>query len=192
MRRFFTFTLRFVFVLGAAHTILADPLQWDLSTLTFQANSLPPGTVSTGTATGSFTYNADTNSFTTWSIELSGFAGTAVPAGGLLLTSANTSSSCPPCSPTNFYIVDPTFSTGFDFLSLLFAQPLTDAGGTVSMSSGIMALNTPNFGTFFLQGPSSVSSVPEPSSAALTLIISIGFGALFLRRLRHSRPNQWR
>jgi hypothetical protein len=198
MKRFFTLTLRFVLVLGATHTVFADPLQWELSTLTFSATSFPGGVVSTGSVTGLFTYDADTGHFATWSIELSGFPGTPVPATGLLLTPANSSSPCMTnCFPTQFDIFDPTHTTAFTLLDLTFTQPLTDAGGTVPVDTGMLAtllfLDTPNFSTFSLQSPGgSASAVPEPSSAALTLVVAIGFGMLFMRRLRHSCPKRSR
>jgi hypothetical protein len=194
MKLFSTLTLRFVFVLGAAHTILADPLQWDLSTLTFSATSFTTGAVSTGTVTGSFTFDADTNIDTTWTIQLSGFPSTPVPASGLLLTPADSSLFCTPCSPNYFLITDPTLANALVGLGLFFTQPLTDAGGTTPVDSFTgtgLVLNTPNFGTFLLQSPGgSAFAVPEPSSAALTLVVAIGFATLFLRRLRHSRPSQ--
>jgi hypothetical protein len=191
MKLFSTLTLRFVFALGAAHTLFADPLQWELSTLTFSATSFTTGAVSTGTVSGSFTYDADTNTDTTWAIQLSGFPGTPVPASGLLLTPADSSLFCTPCSPDYFFIFDPTLSSGLAGLSLSFPQPLTDAGGTVPVAGFTsLVLNTPDFGTFNLQSPGSVSAVPEPSSAALTLIVSICFGTLFLRRWRYGRPSQ--
>jgi hypothetical protein len=193
MKRFSTLIIPFVFVLGAvAPTTLADPLQWNLSTLTFSATSFPPGgAATTGTVTGSFTYDANTNVYTTWSIDISGFPGTAVPASGLLLTPADTSIAgfCTGCN--RFSIYDPAALSPFWTLLLDFTQPLTDAGGTVSINDTFFQLNAPNFATFRLQGPSgSVSAVPEPSSAALILVVAIGFGTLFLRRFRHSRPNR--
>jgi hypothetical protein len=197
MKRFFKLTLGIVFVFGATYRIFADPLQWDLSTLTFSATSFPAGMVSTGTVTGSFTYDADTNSFTTWNIELSGFLGTGIPVSGLLLTPADTMLattgfclSCPRGSFALFESPNPLFN--FSALALSFTQPLTDAGGTVpvdgSTNNTVMILDLPTFNSFELQSPGgSASAVPEPSSAALTLLVVIGFGALFLRRLRHYR-----
>jgi hypothetical protein len=192
MKQFSTLTLRFLFVLGAAHTIFADPLQWNLSPLTLSATSFPGGVVSTGTMTGSFTYDAATNSFTTWSFDLSGFPGTGVPASGLLLTPANTFT-CPTsplnqCYPTEIVLL-PTVSEPFRALDLFYTKPLTDAGGTIPISLADLFLDNPNFGTFGLQSPGgSVSAVPEPSAAALTLVVAIAFGTLCLWRLRQSRP----
>jgi hypothetical protein len=194
MKLFFTMTLRFVFVLGAAHVVIADPLQWNLSTLTLAGSSYPAGVVSTGTMTGSFTYDADTNRFTTWSFDLSGFPGTGVPASGLQLMPANTST-CPTsplnqCYPTEIVLLS-TVPGPFDVFDLFFTQPLTDAGGTIPISLDDLYLDVLDFKTFSLQIPGgSVSTAPEPSSAALTLIVSIGFGALFSRRLRHSCPRR--
>jgi hypothetical protein len=175
MKRFTTFTLRFVFILGAAHAIFADPLQWNLSTLTLAETSYhPPGVASTGTMTGSVTYDADTNVYTTWSIELTGFPGTGVPASGLLLTPENTSACVAvpgfPCYyPTEIVLLS-TVPGPFEVLDLFFAQPLTDAGGTIPISTDDLYLDVPEFGTFSLQSPGgSVSTAPEPSSAALTL-----------------------
>jgi hypothetical protein len=198
MKRFCTLTLRFVLVLGAADTTFADPLQWDLSTLTFQGTSYPSLAVSTGTVSGSFTYDADTNKYATWSIQLSGFPGTGIPGTGLLLTPANTvltpNGFCVSCLPGSFAVFagsNPLFN--FSALGLNFTQSLTDAGGTVPVDrSSVMILDLQTFGSFELQSPGgSVSAaVPEPASAALTLIVAIGFGTLLLRRPRHGRPNQ--
>jgi hypothetical protein len=205
MKRFSTLTLGFALVLGATHTTFADPLQWNLSTLTFQGGSYPSGAVSTGTLSGSFTYDAVTNGFATWSIQLSGFPGTGIPGTGLSLTPADTilttNGFCFSCLPGSFSVFptpNPVTGIGgplfnFSALALSFSQPLTDAGGTVPLDRNIdgtvLILDLANFGSFGLQSPGgSATAVPEPSSAALVLLVSVGFGGLFLRRLRHSRP----
>jgi len=186
MKRFLALTLGLLSALGAAATASADPLQWDLSTLTFQGTSFPSGAVSTGTVTGSFTYNADTNIYTTWSIELSGFPGTPVPGSGLSLTPANTF--CPQtllCTATEFAIFNSTASSPFSAIGLFFAQPLTDVGGTVSIvpGSGILYLNTPNFGTFHLQSPGgSVTATPEPSTSTMVVLAIFGLCVAYQRR----------
>ena len=186
IRRFYATALGFLSALGAAGTAGADPVQWDLSTLTFQATSFPSGEVSTGTMTGSFTFDADTGHFTTWSIELSGFPGTPVPATGLLLTPANSSSPCDlNCPPTDFAIFDPTRLTAFSLLQLSYTPPLTDAGGTASLLDGlntVLFLNTPDFSTFSLQGPGSVTATPEPSASALVVLVAFGLCVAYQRR----------
>jgi hypothetical protein len=186
IRRFHATALGFLSALGAAGTAGADPVQWDLSTLTFQATSFPSGVVSTGTMTGSFTFDADTGHFTTWSIELSGFPGTPVPATGLLLTPANSSSPCDVnCLPTDFAIFDPTRLTAFSLLQLSYTPPLTDAGGAASLLDGlntVLFLNTPDFSTFSLQGPGSVTATPEPSTGAVVVLVAFGLCLAYQRR----------
>ena len=182
MHRYSALTLGLLTILGAAGSASADPVQWDLSTLTFQATSFPSGVVSTGTVTGSFTYNADTNTYTTWSLDLSGFPGTGVPASGLLVTPANTSLFCSPCAP-NFLLIDSTLSSALSSFELFFTQPLTDAGGTVSIGpdGGFLIFDTLDFGTFHTPG-GSLTATPEPSASALVVLVAFGLCLTYQRR----------
>jgi hypothetical protein len=170
-------------------TANAGPVTWNLSTLNLDLCCGGSPTGLQGTVTGSFTFNADTNTYAAWSILLSGFAGTGTD--GLLLTPAT--STVVLFDPGSFLGLRSDLTGPFGaprvVLNLSFFPPLTDAGGTTSAGGNMhFNLDTPLLGTF--SGPhGTASSVPEPSAAALVLAAA-GFGFCVLRVIfrRRSRP----
>ena len=162
----------------------AGPIVWNLSTLNFDIfGGVPAG--HQGTVTGSFTFNADTATYTAWSILLSGFAGTG--ADGLLLTPA-TSTVGTFAPGLVFSLVSNQNNPNGGYLAVVnlsFFPALTDAGGTTPVG-GNLALDTPDFSTFVTPG-GTVSSVPEPSAGALVLA-GAGFAFCVLQQVLRRNP----
>jgi hypothetical protein len=156
----------------------ADPILWTLSTLNFDSG---PGIAlaNGGVASGFFTYNADTNTYSDWNIDFSDF-GAGFNQGNALVTPAT--SSILVSSPQNF---DLLYSSGQVEFDLFFVSPLTDSGGDVQVVGGVV--DTGNvFYSWHAQG--TASSVPEPASAVF-LLAGIGCSALclFLHQRRFAR-----
>jgi len=139
---------------------MAGPLTWTLSNVTFDDG---------GTASGSFTYDADLDALTNWTITTtpgSTLGGTTYDPSGPAFTVGN----------AVFYfgangIFDP-------YLRLSTASGLTDAGGTVALLAG-SSWECTNCGTFRLVTGGSLSAsaagVPEPAAWAMMVV---GFGAI--------------
>jgi hypothetical protein len=162
----------------------AGPIVWNLSTLNFDIfGGVPAG--HQGTVTGSFIFDADTTTYTTWSILLSGFAGTG--ADGLLLTPAtSTTGSFAPGLVFSLLSNQKDPNGGFlAVVNLSFFPALTDAGGTTSVG-GNLALDTPDFSTFVTPG-GTVSSAPEPSAGVLVLA-GAGFAFCLWRQVPGRNP----
>lgn len=146
----------------------ANPIIWTITPLNFS----PSGTVS-----GVFTYDADTNLYSAWSIDLSDFEDPVV--NGLVTPSTSVISSFSSSTEFNF-----SYSAGQAEFNLGFATfdpgftgvPLTDAGGSVPGFAGV--IDIPNF-TSWNTGllPSVASTAPEPMSAVLVLISGFGLFA---------------
>jgi hypothetical protein len=149
----------------------AVPVTWNLSPLNFNTGpglQLGQG----GVATGSFTYDADTNTYSSWNIVITDFG--FAPANGLL--TPLTSSLFLPPSATSFAL---SYSSGQARLSLSFfdpvtlnPQPLTNSGGLVNVSASVVDAGNVFYSWF---GGGTASSVPEPASASFVLA---GGGAL--------------
>lgn len=143
----------------------ADPIFWYLSTTLTNTN---PSIAGTGSGVGSFVYDADTNTYSDWNIVLSGFPPNPGPDINAVLTPATSSEFFG--SSTEFglsYNIEAEYTVGF-------SEPLTDAGGEVS----VFAFDFPNFSSWI--GPGTATSGPEPNPAILVLfgsaILSVGYG----------------
>jgi hypothetical protein len=131
-------------------TAVARPVQWTLANVTFSDG---------GTASGSFTYDADTNVFSAVDI---------VTISGTVVTGQTYAFTCN-CGPGEGAAVlfalaqaSNTNLSGAPFLWLPFAAPMTDAGGTI-------AINNANAG--FNEGHctgANCSSAVAPKAARLT------------------------
>lgn len=98
-------------------------VQWTLSNVAFD---------DTGTASGSFNYDALANMFS--SIDITTTAGSAF--GGATYTSLQTSGLIFPSSSTGLLLGAPGSDLTGPMLLFLFNSPLTDSGGTVSIMLG--------------------------------------------------------
>lgn len=166
-------------LLGASVTIAnASPLVWEIPTLNF--------TTGGGTVSGVFTYDADTNAYSAWSIDVSGFSD---PVMNGLLTPA-TSSVASFASSGSFDLSYSSgqsafeavfgYNSGFNFISV----PLTDSGGDVPGMSFVL-LDVPNY-TSFNTGPLPVVAftTPEPMSAVLVVLGGLSLSVFCKMRMR--------
>jgi hypothetical protein len=158
--------------LGAVmHVANADPILWTLSTLTFASGGGGPELANGGIASGFFTYDADTNTYSNWNIDVSAF-GAGFNQGNAVATPA-TSSIQPaffgiygPPGPTTFGL---SYSSDQALLWLgFFHQPLTNSGGIVDVSATVLDAGNV-FYSWYAGGTASAAAVPEPASVLLLL-----------------------
>ncbi|MBL8199375.1 MAG: hypothetical protein JNK40_00250 [Chromatiales bacterium] len=160
----------------------AAPLQWTLANVVFNDG---------GDASGSFTYDADTNTYSL--IAITTTAGTAF--GGATYSGQNLQ----PGTMTSTQLVALPFDTINPSLGFIlrYVNPLTNAGGTVNLVPGFVAFPI-TFGsgeTVYFGGPlrevvsGAVSAAVVPLPAAGPLFIAgcalLGLGS---RRRRSSPP----
>lgn len=153
----------------------ADGITWNLTGVTFADG---------GTASGSFVYDAVTN--TVSSIDIVTTVGTVF--GGTTYTALN-----PGFLPLpDDIVVVPNSSlsnfTGTFVLDLSLAAPLTNAGGIVSMAGlggeftcADAGCTAPNLDTYRLMTAGEVVATPEPSAL---LLLGAGLGVLLIAAKR--------
>ena len=108
---------------------LATSVKWTLVNVTFTDG---------GTASGSFLYDADTNVFS--AVDITTISGTVVTGH----TYAFTCSCGPGEGPTVLFALTQAGNTNLSnvpFLWLPFATPMTNAGGTIAITSANMGFN---------------------------------------------------
>jgi len=150
---------------------LAGPLTWTLSNVTFDDG---------GTASGSFTYDADTNTLNNWAITTTGGS----TLGGATYDSVS--------NPYGFTLSNADFFFGANgslnpYLRLGTTSGLTNAGGTVALLTGFSSYECTNCGAYRLVTGGSVTtgSVPEPAAWAMMVA---GFGLVgFAARRQKAR-----
>jgi hypothetical protein len=153
--------------------------------LTFTAANLDTELRSpSGTASGFFIYDANTNTYSNWNILVSNFSA------GFSQGNADATPATSSIQPTHFGLFGPPGprSVGFSYSSdqallwLDFNSPLSNSGGVVGVSA--MILDAGNGYYCWSAGGTASTVVPEPASA-LPLLGGIGFCVLFL--LLHRR-----
>ena len=167
----------------------ADGATWTLSGVTFDDG---------GTASGSFTYDALSNSFTV--IQVTTTTGTLVTA-----ASYKSLSSCCGSSDTGLLLgPNVTDFTNTPLLFLLFSAPLTNAGGTIPLMFGFVDTDFDSAEDFCTNSDCSAFSmrlvtggevvgvpstaVPEPSAISfLTLGLIVLLVGTILRKVPYAR-----
>jgi hypothetical protein len=160
-------------------TATADPITWTLSGVTFSDGA---------TASGSFVYNADTD--TVSSVEIT-------TTSGALFSGATYSGVDPGFGPSALQIVlvtNPSLAdftgTGALVLSFMSGSGLTDLGGTVALGGGEALCNNLGCTSGTLERPitggdaisSSLVATPEPGSLFL-----LGIGMFSLIGMKRNR-----
>jgi hypothetical protein len=174
--------------LALAHEAAATPISWTLTSVTFADGA---------TASGSFVYDAGTQSLSAFDVTTTAtpphdcgpgctlILPTDLPGHHYLdLTGFN-----PPYPKAGFAVTDPpapvTGYAGLPFLALVFASPLSDAGGSLALSVGegfCIDAGCVN-GTYIRSGSGSVAGTPVPEPASV-LLFGSGLAAVIRRRLR--------
>lgn len=181
-------------------TAHAAPVTWVLNDVTFASGEVSGPGPYDGVATGSFTYDADTNTYSNVNITTTGsgiwgtdncgdsvLCGTYIRATNLYAPLTSTSLQITPTAS------DPVDSTGYYGISFKFDSALTNAGGTVQLltsggTDGEGICKNPDClpegaaGVTAFRGFSggSVSAVPVP--AAVWLFGSALIGLVGIRR----------
>jgi hypothetical protein len=159
--------MAFCGVIFSAPNASAGMILWHLAGVTFADG---------GTASGSFDYNADTNTYSFVNITTTGgsLAGSTYLALDPGFSSSNSILAVVPNAGLGNF-------TGTPLLAFQFASPLTDSGGTISTISpsaegtcGNAACSSPSGGGLRFVSAGSVSTVPEPSTLSLILLGALG------------------
>ena len=186
----------------------AAPITWQLNDVTFASNQTEGVGPFDGTATGSFTYDAGTNTYSNVNITTTGsgywgtdncgnstLCGSYIRATDLYSTLSATSLQATPTSS------DPANAIGYYGISMQFVgSGLTDAGGTVNLytaggtdGEGICATvdcdptGAGAVSAFRGFSGGSVSAVPLPAAAWLFISAIAGLaGAKRLSRSKHT------
>ena len=145
------FALAAMAALLASTASYAGPLTWNLTDVTFDDG---------GTASGWFTYDADTNALSDWAITTTD---------GSVLSGATYTPAGYGYAYNGYFL----FSLGSPYLLFTPASALTDAGGTVALSqNGYGSYECNNCYPYrFASGSltTETASVPEPASWAFML-----------------------
>jgi hypothetical protein len=139
-------------ILSFANSASAVPLTWTLMSAVFNDG---------GSATGSFIFNADTNVYSNFGISVTGGDTTSFPP----FTYSPTTSSLSGDDNDTFLLMRSNENPGRFLVLGFLAEPLTDAGGVVPITTAVSGANEfntvgPTFSRIFVSG--SVSAVPGP------------------------------
>jgi hypothetical protein len=156
----------------------ATPLTWALSGATLNDGS---------TASGSFTYDADTNAYSNYSISYT--AGSI----GAAITYGPSASIFPTTSASNLTLALGNINTITNYMNIAFDSNLTNAGGTIAISidpgfsfsaSSWECANCANTRLFTGGVVTATTNVPEPGTLAL---MGLGLAGLEFARRRKQK-----
>ena len=210
MRVFTALALVLMLAVGGA----ASPITWTLSPLhLIQSSPIPPGaTPATGTITGSFTYDADTNTYSNWSFLFSGFSPYSIlpltPATSTLIVvkSPGLGDGCPGTGPNGTAgptpdpcsVIFSSNSPGANYLtlslSLDFSPQLTNAGGTATVpysEVSLVGLDSPRYVSFQRDSTGTVSTNAPRTSALAHYAVGGSFATGFFVTNTAGQPAQF-
>lgn len=169
----------------ASAAALAAPQTWDLTGITFDDGT---------TALGSFTYDADTDTLSNWSITTQSGQMQGVAFGGYTYNTTSSSQYGTTIGSGGLWTNgnEELFLLGNNgsYVELDFAAPLTDVGGTASLlllsntTTGPVSLETDGNNDTRYVTAGVVTAVPEPSSLAMT-----GMGLIALIAMRRRKQS---
>ena len=115
----------------------AVPVTWTLDSVLLEESEYPSGDLAYRTLTGSFVYDADTNTYS--EILIKSEAGSYLWFGNIYSEDARTRWSAPIESPTDSGVILNAYTDCFDLfcetsLSLSYGSALTNVGGTIVLS----------------------------------------------------------
>jgi hypothetical protein len=192
--------LTVVFMMGAG-SAMASPVTWDLTNVSFDFDSgtvgATPGSI---TATGSFTYDADTHTMLTWDIAVSGSSDTLLdqtytPSNSYvpsLYNSVLTSVQFVFFPPSHIEVSNGDYPNGtettaieFDFHDAPNGEVLTDAGGSFGVLTAITNLYDYSDSETFGVRTGSLTSAPVALTPEPGSLVLVGTGLVaMLRRFR--------
>jgi hypothetical protein len=157
----------------------ATPLTWTLTGVSF---------IDGATASGSFVFDAGTNTYLSWNITTTATVDPLLNGGpSNALPGKTYSTNALGNAPTSYYL-NPSALGVLDAqdnkFGLTFTTKLTDAGGVIALKPGVRGYEFNGFKTRNITA-GSVTAVPEPGTYALLLA---GLAVVGLARRRRPSP----